>query len=159
MSAPSSALIYLTNQNRNTNKHRIAAYTTFAYSGLNVQVYAKPGVLSGPIVPGGHRDNFQSIGSISVNVANSGAVPGAEVAQLYIGLPSSAPSTPPKQLRGFEKLPLAPGQQGTATFRLTNRDIAYWDVNQKAWVVPSGTYTVYVGSSSRDIREQGSFTV
>lgn len=116
-------------------------------------------MISGPIVPGGHRDNFQSIGSITVNVANSGTVPGAEVAQLYIGLPSSAPSTPPKQLRGFQKLPLAPGQSATATFELMRRDIAYWDVNQKAWVVPSGTFTVYVGSSSRDIRKQGSFTV
>lgn len=138
---------------------KIAAYTTFAYSGLNIRVSAQPGVLSGPIIPGGHRETFQSIGSITVNVANSGSVPGSEVAQLYIGLPSSAPSTPPKQLRGFQKLPLAPGQKGTATFQLTGRDIAYWNVNQKAWVVPSGTFKVFVGSSSRDIREQGSFTV
>jgi beta-glucosidase len=113
----------------------------------------------GPIVPGGHQESFRSIGSISVNVKNSGPVAGAEVAQLYIGLPNSAPLTPPKQLRGFQKLPLAPGQHGKATFALTRRDIAYWDVNQKAWVVPRGTFKVYVGSSSRDIREQGSFTV
>lgn len=138
---------------------KIAAYTTFAYSSLNIRVTATPGVNSGPIIPGGHRDNFQSIGSITVNVANSGTVPGSEVAQLYIGLPASAPSTPPKQLRGFQKLPLAPGQRATATFPLTRRDIAYWDVGQKAWVVPSGTFKVFVGSSSRDIREQGSFTV
>lgn len=124
-----------------------------------MNVRGTPGAISGPIVPGGHQDSFNNIGSVSVKVQNSGPVTGAEVPQLYIGFPNSAPSTPPKQLRGFQKLPLAPGQQGTATFDLTQRDIAYWDVKQKAWVVPRGTYNVYVGSSSRDIRQQGSFTV
>ncbi|KAJ5832382.1 hypothetical protein N7474_000693 [Penicillium riverlandense] len=134
-------------------------YTNFTYSQLKIQVNATAGVISGPIVPGGHQESFLSIGSISVSVTNCGPVTGAEVAQLYIGLPSSAPWTPPKQLRGFQKLSLAPGQQGNATFELTRRDVAYWNVSQKSWVVPSGTFKVYVGSSSRDIREQGSFTV
>lgn len=146
-------------RNRKANLLQMPAYTSFKYSQLSIKVNANPGVISGPIVPGGHADNFASIGSISVNVQNSGAVAGAEVPQLYIGLPNSAPLTPPKQLRGFQKLQLAPGQQGRAMFPLTRRDIAFWDVNREAWIVPSGTFTVYVGSSSRDIRQQGSFTV
>lgn len=136
------------------------SYTTFQYSDLDVQIHnARPQTIAGPIVPGGHAESFDSVGSVTVLVQNTGSVAGAEVAQLYIGLPDSAPATPPKQLRGFQKLPLAPGQADTARFELQRRDIAYWDVDQKAWVVPSGTFKVYVGSSSRDIRQQGEFTV
>ena len=71
----------------------------------------------------------------------------------------SAPPTPPKQLRGFEKLKLSPGQAGTATFEITRRDLSYWDTESQKWVVPSGSFKVFVGASSRDIRQQGTFTV
>nr|AMR94085.1 glycoside hydrolase family 3 beta-glucosidase [Evansstolkia leycettana] len=135
------------------------SYTTFKYSDLDVNVQARPGAAEGPIVPGGVKELFDTVGTVTVTVQNSGKVAGAEVAQLYIGLPDSAPSTPPKQLRGFQKLHLAPGQREGATFELTRRDISYWDVQQQKWVVPSGTFKVYVGSSSRDIREQGSFRI
>lgn len=96
---------------------------------------------------------------ISVEIENTGPTAGAEVAQLYIGLPDSAPSTPPKQLRGFQKLNLAPRQRGRALFELTRRDVSFWDDGEEEWIVPRGQFRVYVGGSSRDIREDGSFWV
>lgn len=138
---------------------RAAAYTTFSYSDLKVRLQARAGPAHGPTVPGGAQELFAPVGRVSVLVANSGAVAGAEVAQLYIGFPASAPRTPPKQLRGFDKLLLAPGQRARATFDLARRDISYWDSAAQAWVVPRGVFRVYVGSSSRDIRLVGSFRV
>lgn len=135
------------------------SYTTFGYTNLAIDITVSTGPTTGQTVPGGPSDLFESVGTVTVQVANTGSVAGSEVAQLYIGLPSSAPSSPPKQLRGFDKLSLAAGASGTATFDLTRRDLSYWDVSQGKWVVPSGAFTVYVGASSRDIRLQGSFTV
>ena len=135
------------------------SYTTFNYTGLVVSIAATAGASNGQVVPGGPEELFESVGTISVIVENTGEVAGAEVAQLYLGLPDSAPTTPPKQLRGFQKLNLQPGEAGTVTFELTRRDLSYWNVQTQKWVVPSGTFTVYVGSSSRDIREDEEFTV
>ncbi|CAG8927123.1 unnamed protein product [Penicillium salamii] len=135
------------------------SYTSFEYSRLSINIAATAGPSNGPIVPGGAEELFETVGTISAIVQNTGKVPGAEVAQLYIGLPDSAPDTPPKQLRGFEKLPLQPEQSGMATFELTRRDLSYWDVQEQKWIIPSGTFTVYVGSSSRDIRQNGEFSV
>jgi beta-glucosidase len=122
-------------------------------------VAATSGSTTGATIPGGPSDLFTSVGTISASVKNTGNVTGAEVAQLYISLPSSAPSTPLKQLRGFQKLSLEANQADTASFSLTRRDISYWNTEQQKWVVPSGTYSVNVGSSSRDIRLTGSFTI
>ncbi|KAJ5531366.1 hypothetical protein N7527_004759 [Penicillium freii] len=135
------------------------SYTTFDYVGLVVSTSTTAGASNGRIVPGGAEDLFESVGTISVTVQNTGDVPGAEVAQLYLGLPESVPSTPPKQLRGFQKLNLQPGESGTATFELTRRDLSYWDVQTQKWILPSGAFAVYVGASSRDIRVDGQFTV
>jgi beta-glucosidase len=55
---------------------------------------------------------------VTAKITNSGGVGGAEVPQLYVGYPSSAPGLPPKQLRGFNKLKLEAGASGTATFKL-----------------------------------------
>ncbi|KAJ5328873.1 CAZyme family GH3 [Penicillium brevicompactum] len=135
------------------------SYTSFEYSRLSIDVAATSGPLNGRIIPGGAEQLFESVGTISTLVKNTGEVLGAEVAQLYIGLPDSVPGTPPKQLRGFEKLSLYPLQTSMATFQLTRRDLSYWDVKKQKWVVPKGTFTVYVGSSSRDIRQHGKFHV
>jgi len=86
-------------------------------------------------------------------------VDGAEVAQLYIGLPSGAPEAPRKQLRGFDKLAIKAGESGTATFNLRRRDISYWDTAKQNWVVPAGSFAVSVGASSRDIKLEGELTV
>ncbi|KAJ5776805.1 hypothetical protein N7520_000051 [Penicillium odoratum] len=135
------------------------SYTTFAYSAIGIHVFATSGPSNGPVVPGGSAELFEPVGTVTALIRNSGSVTGSEVAQLYIGLPDSAPWTPPKQLRGFQKLKLAAKQSTLASFELTRRDLSYWDVATQAWLVPSGTFKVYVGSSSRDIRLQGTFTV
>lgn len=135
------------------------SYTKFDYTGIAVDVHARAGPSTGKVIPGGPADLFKSVGTISTTVRNTGKVAGAEVAQLYIGLPNSAPSTPPKQLRGFQKLRLEPKQSSRAVFELTRRDLSYWDVTTQKWVVPTGKFSIYVGSSSRDIRQHGSFTI
>ena len=135
------------------------SYTSFNYTGLGINVSARSGPSTGPVVPGGPEQLFESVGVIKTRLHNSGRVAGAEVAQLYIGFPDSAPRTPPKQLRGFQKLSLQPKQSGMVTFELTRRDLSYWDTQTQKWVLPCGTFHVYVGSSSRDIRQQGTFIV
>lgn len=135
------------------------SYTTFDYYGIGVNVFAKAGPSTGAIAPGGPAELFESVGTITTQIQNSGALAGAEVAQLYIGLPDSSLWTPPKQLRGFQKVELQPRQSQSVKFEVTRRDMSYWDVLTQKWVLPSGTFRVYVGSSSRDIRQQGTFTV
>ncbi|KAK5653218.1 hypothetical protein OQA88_9117 [Cercophora sp. LCS_1] len=134
------------------------SYTNFTYANIAVTSNAKSGPAAGATVPGGRADLFDTVATVTVDVTNSGGVQGAEVAQLYITLPSSAPATPPKQLRGFSKLKLAPGAKGTATFNLRRKDLSYWDTRTQNWVVPAGDFGVSVGSSSRDIRLTGKFT-
>ncbi|KAF3939182.1 Beta-glucosidase [Dactylella cylindrospora] len=133
------------------------SYTTFGYTNL---VISYTSTTTGPIsstsnAPGGYPALYEPVATITARITNTGSVEGAEVAQLYIGLPSTAPSTPPKQLRGFEKLKLAAGASGTATFVLRRKDLAYWNVASQRWVVPTGNFNIYIGSSSRDIRLQG----
>ncbi|KAJ1330842.1 beta-glucosidase [Microdochium nivale] len=136
------------------------SYTTFAYAGLSVSAAgARSGPTTGPIVPGGPSDLWQTVATVTATITNTGGVQGAEVAQLYITLPSSAPATPVRQLRGFSKLPLAPGQSGTATFVLTRRDLSYWDTASKKWVVPAGTFGISVGASSRNLPLKGTLQV
>ena len=89
---------------------------------------------------------------VTVTVTNSGNLPGAEVAQLYMGFPSAA-GEPPQQLKGFKKTKiLAKGEATTITFLLNNRSFSTWDATMHAWVKAKGTFNVFVGSSSRDIR-------
>ncbi|KAL7928154.1 family 3 glycoside hydrolase [Trichoderma chlorosporum] len=135
------------------------SYTKFNYSSLSVSSTAKSGPATGAVVPGGPSDLFQNVATVTAAITNTGQVTGAEVAQLYLTYPSSAPRTPPKQLRGFAKLSLTPGQTGTATFNIRKRDLSYWDTVSQKWVVPSGSFGISVGASSRDIRLTGSLSV
>ncbi|KAL9056070.1 MAG: hypothetical protein Q9162_003132 [Coniocarpon cinnabarinum] len=130
------------------------SYTNFTYSGVSAS-YTDKSAVSSTKAPGGASNLFDTVATVSATVSNTGSVAGAEVAQLYIGLPSTAPSTPAKQLRGFQKLSLAPGASGKVTFNVRRRDLSYWDVGRQQYVVPSGSFDVLVGASSRDIRWRG----
>ncbi|KAE9369026.1 glycoside hydrolase family 3 protein [Stipitochalara longipes BDJ] len=135
------------------------SYTTFSLSNLTSagnQVSAR--AASSAASPGGNPALWEGVYNVSVTVSNTGSVSGATVPQLYITLPSSAPSTPPKQLRGFEKVFLTAGQSSVVDFTLMRRDLSYWDIVAQDWIVPSGEFGLSVGFSSRDIHLTGKIT-
>jgi beta-glucosidase len=116
------------------------SYTAFRYSDLQVER------------TGEHQ------ATVKVRIANTGKREGAEVVQLYLGSPAAA-EEPPKQLRGFEKIQLKPGESKTVTMSLDKNSLAAWDTESHAWKVYPGNYSILVGSSSRDIRLKSAFTV
>jgi len=122
---------------------------------------------SAPRYPFGHGLSYTSFkysdltvsqSQVTALITNAGTVAGAEVAQLYLAFPSSA-GEPPQQLKGLQKITLLPGQAATVTFNLRPRSFSIWDVNLHAWAVQHGTFGVFVGSSSRDIRLKGTVDV
>jgi beta-glucosidase len=123
------------------------SYTTFEYSSLFIES-------SHSLEVGSEADIWSIVATVETNITNFGDREGAEVAQLYLGIPNS----PPKQLRGFEKVLLTAGGSGTVRFELTRRDLSVWDVEAQAWVIQEGEHMVYVGASSRDIRLVGCIT-
>lgn len=88
---------------------------------------------------------------VSVEVTNTGSFAGAEVVQLYIGHRNSAIYRAEKELKGFEKVFLLPGETKKVTVMLGSRAFAYYDTGFKNWNVEPGVYTISVGHSSRDI--------
>jgi beta-glucosidase len=90
--------------------------------------------------------NFQ----VTFNLANTGAVAGAEVAQVYLGLPAST-NEPPKRLVGWQKVLLQPGASQAVTIEVDQNDsshpMSYWNTGTSSWLVGPGTYTVYLGNS------------
>jgi beta-glucosidase len=116
------------------------SYTDFSFSGLQV------GALSG------------GRATVTATVTNTGSRAGAEVAQLYVGDPASA-GEPPHQLKGFQRISLAPGASGTVTFTVTAHDLASWSTGAGHWVAGAGTYQILVGDSSRHLPLTGSVNV
>ncbi|WP_269936499.1 glycoside hydrolase family 3 C-terminal domain-containing protein [Arthrobacter sp. HY1533] len=90
--------------------------------------------------------------TVSLTVTNTGDRDGAEIVQVYTGLASSAVSRAPRELKGFAKVHLAAGESRAVQLLLRREDLAYWDTRVSAWSVESGSYTVEIGASSRDIR-------
>ena len=92
----------------------------------------------------------------TTRVTNTSRRAGSTVAQAYLSFPRSA-GEPPRQLKGYEKVQLAPGRSAVVTFRLDRADLAYFDESAHRQVVAAGRYTLAVGSSSRDLPESASF--
>ncbi|KAG7289631.1 hypothetical protein NEMBOFW57_006003 [Staphylotrichum longicolle] len=136
------------------------SYTAFNYSNL-VIAKAKEGAFgeypTGEVAEGGQRDLWDVLVDVSADVANVGGVDGAEVAQLYVGIP--AEGAPVRQLRGFEKPFLNASSKATVRFGLTRRDLSVWDVVAQRWRLVRGEYTVEVGGSSRDLPLVGKVTI
>ena len=119
------------------------SYTTFTYSDLKVS-------------PSSGSKNV----TVEFNVTNSGKIAGAEVAQVYLGLPSQPlVPQPPRQLKGFQRVELEAGQKAHVTVLLDERSLSYWDTATHSWKVAPGPYAVLVGGSSRDLRLSDSFTI
>jgi beta-glucosidase len=128
-------------------------YTTFDYSDLNVyhtESGANASMLppSSQVAEGGAMALWDILTVVQADVQNSGNASAFEVPQLYIGLPNA----PARQLRGFEKIYLQPGESRRVTFELTRRDLSVWSTTGQAWLLQRGMFDVYLGASSRDIR-------
>lgn len=89
---------------------------------------------------------------VSADVTNTGSRPGAEVVQLYIGDEQSSLPRPVKELKGFQKVSLNPGQTQTVTFEITPDMLRYYDDAKGAWVAEPGAFTACVGAALDDIR-------
>ncbi|HYP16164.1 MAG TPA: glycoside hydrolase family 3 C-terminal domain-containing protein, partial [Opitutus sp.] len=88
--------------------------------------------------------------ALSVDVTNTGSRLGDEVVQLYVRYPHSQVSRPAKQLRGFQRVRLAPGETKTVTRSLRALDLAYWSPERHAWVIEPGPVEILAGNSSAD---------
>jgi beta-glucosidase len=118
------------------------SYTSFEFSDLRIAPLPAPNACS-----------------IRVTVRNSGARAGSEVVQVYIGeLPTSVP-TPARQLAGFAKVRLGPGESAVAEIVVSRRVLSYWDEAAQSWATPAGRVNVFVGGSSADERLTDSFEV
>ncbi|QUC20405.1 uncharacterized protein UV8b_04646 [Ustilaginoidea virens] len=138
------------------------SYTTFDMSNLSVRRIADGNQGEWPlgeIIPGGQADLFDNIAVVTVDVRNTGAMAGAEVPQLYVGFPGGGNDSPAKQLRGFDKPSLQPGESRTVELPLTRRDLSIWDTTAQKWRMQRGQYDIYVGSSSRNLPLRDTLTL
>ena len=137
------------------------SYTSFRYSNLRVTPRQVQNATSNPGTPACDC-NGQSGKQVTVSatVTNTGRVAGSDVAQLYLNDPAVA-GEPPRQLKGFQKVTLKPGQSTTVHFTLSGQDLSYWDDAANGWVLPDGDFGVYVGDSSAlaNLPLHGHFTV
>jgi beta-glucosidase len=108
------------------------SYTTFSFSNLKAPATAASG----------------STVSVSFDVTNTGSVAGAEVAQLYVSDPSAKATRPERELKGFEKVRLAPGETKHVTLNLDARAFSYWDSAAHKWAIDPGKFVLRVGDSS-----------
>ena len=117
------------------------SYTEFQYSNLKIEADEEKGYVK-----------------VSVDVENVGKMKGDEVVQLYIRDVVASIARPLKELKGFKRITLNPGERKTVTFTLTPDDLAFFDLNMRRVVEP-GAFEVMIGSSSEDIRLRGKFEV
>ncbi|MGG1553731.1 beta-glucosidase [Paenibacillus ferrarius] len=112
------------------------SYTHFVYSDLKVDRT--------------HMQDSDEM-TVSVKVKNSGTQAGKEIVQLYIRDMASSISRPEKELKGFAKVSLEPGEEKQVSFILEKRSFAYYDVGRQDWIVETGDFEVLIGKSSADI--------
>ena len=113
------------------------SYTTFEYSNPKVSA-----------------QSFKDVDglTVSVDVTNTGNVAGKEVVQVYVHDQKSRLIRPPRELKGFAKIEVGPGETKTVTIPLDFRSFAYYDPAYKRWVTEDGDFDILIGSSSADIR-------
>jgi beta-glucosidase len=114
------------------------SYTTFKYGGLQ-------------IVPPTSTHTVP----VTFQVTNTGKVAGAEVAEVFVGEQHPKIARPVKELKGFVRVELKPGETRTVTVNLDPRAFSYYDVKSKQWTADSGEFDILVGASSQQIELQG----
>ncbi len=119
------------------------SYTTFKFAKLEVPATAASG----------------STVSVGFDVTNTGKVSGAEVAQLYVSDPSATVSRPERELKGFAKLRLAPGETKHVTLTLDARAFSYWDEAAHNWKIDPGKFVLLVGDSSENTPLHADLTI
>jgi len=112
------------------------SYTEFSYSNLKLDKKV--------ISPG-------NILKVSLDVTNTGSMAGKEVVQLYVAVKNCEVYSPAKELRGFDKIELEPGQTKTVCFELDKRAFSYWNEDAKQFHMPGGIYEIQIGKSSHDV--------
>lgn len=122
------------------------SYTTFALSGLEV-------ALSGAVERG------DLAAAVTVTVRNTGPVAGAEVVQVYVCDVDASVARPVRELRGFTKVALEPGESRQVTIALDQRAFSFWSVLLRRWVVEAGEFAIEVGPHSRDLPLRRTVTV
>ncbi len=110
------------------------SYTSFAYSDLRAEAAA------------------DGSATVRVKVTNGGARAGDEVVEVYVAPPKASAPRPPKELKGFARVTLAPGESKEVTIALEPRAFAFWNDHEKRWSVEPGQFEILAGASSRDIR-------
>ena len=116
------------------------SYSEFEYSDLVLQK---------------DNDGF----NVKFNVTNIGNLKAKETAQIYIGDPICSVKRPPKELRNFKKLELEPGETTEISLPISAFDLSFYDEATENWKLERGEFTVFIGSSSRDIRLSGSIEI
>lgn len=121
------------------------SYTSFAYD--NLAISPNRARLTGD-------SNLTFV--VDLDVTNTGNFAGGEAVELYVGMPSTDElPEPPRQLKGFQKVYLEPGETSHLQFVLDTRSLSHWETAAHDWAITPGRYKVMVGSSSRDIRLEG----
>jgi beta-glucosidase len=113
------------------------SYTTFKYSNLSVK----------PATSGTYE--------VSFDVKNTGSREGADVAQVYVGPGAAKVPRPVKELKGFSKVNLRPGETKRVSVVLNGRSLSYYDVDGKQWRADPGSFDILVGRSSEQIELKG----
>jgi len=117
------------------------SYTTFDYGKITMDEMVETGE---PV-------------QVKVGICNTGSKAGMEVIQLYVRDVESSLPRPPKELKGFKKVLLQPGEEKEVGFTLSMRDLSYYDPYQKRWIAEAGEFEILIGASSRDVRARAKF--
>jgi beta-glucosidase len=126
------------------------SYTTFRYSNLSVR----------PATSGATSDlRGLPLYEVSFDVKNTGPREGSDVAQVYVGDTHSKAARPAKELKGFSKVNLRPGESRRVTIPLDSRSFSYYDAEAKRWRADPGDFDILVGRSSEQIELRGTVTV
>lgn len=126
------------------------SYTTFKYENLGIKTL--------PSVSSTSRER-PALYEISFDVTNTGKRAGAEASQVYVGGADAKISRPEKELKGFYRVQLGPGETKRVSITLDGRAFTYYDVSGKRWHAAPGNYSVQIGSSSEDIRLRSSINL